>query len=459
MREPLKVVLVGAASPQWGYGMSRDLIVQLSQPAVTDRFAPRLVLEDVDGETLEPQVALARKVARLTGNRVKVEGTTDQRRALDGARFVVVTFAVGTLEAMAHDVQIPQEYGIYQPVGDTISIGGAIRAARNIPGLLSIARDLERHGHPEAWLINVANPMSTLCRAVTRETRVRTVGCCHELYGGLHLLAGWLGFKYEDWRKHLKIEVVGINHCGWLRRLRRDGRDGLRELRGFLAKRGIRSEVKLLYNSPTPDLARQNVKINLFLRHGALPYSGDRHTVEFFTEFVNRGTNLGADYGVLLTSIQERLVAWRGGARERVMDLLGGKQKVDLKVSQEAASRILVTALGDDTFYDVGNVPYHGASLPGVPQGAVIERMVTYSRHGAKPDPVRPLPPAPMANLVLHAGIIEDVVEASVTGNRKLLIRAMQRDPLLKNMKAAQIPELVGRLLAAHRHYVHPGFF
>jgi alpha-galactosidase len=459
MGEPLKVVLVGAASPQWGYGMSRDLVVQLSQPEIADRFTPALVLEDVDGRQLDLQVRLARKTAALAGGRVAVEGTADPSRALHGARFVVISFAVGTLEAMAHDLDIPQEYGVYQPVGDTISVGGAIRAVRNIPALLSLARALEAHGHPRAWIINIANPMSMLCRALTRETRVPTVGCCHELYGGIGLLAKWLGFPYEAWRQRLTLEVVGINHCGWLRRLTLDGADGLAHLRQWLASRGIAAEVSRLYNSPWPDLTRQNVKINLFLRYGVLPYSGDRHTVEFFSEFVNRATNLGADYGVLLTSIQERLVAWRGGARATVFDLLADRQTISLDMSQEAAARIIKAFLTGEPFYDVGNLPYHGSTLPGVPDGAVIERMVTYGPDGAVPDTVSPLPSGPMENLALHTGIIEEVVEAGITGNRRLLIEALTRDPLLSRMKPTRIAEMVGRLLDAHRAYVHPAFF
>jgi alpha-galactosidase/6-phospho-beta-glucosidase family protein len=181
--------------------------------------------------------------------------------------------------------------------------------------------------------------------------------------------------------------------------------------------------------------------------------------VEFFTEFVNRDTNLGADYGVLLTSIQERLVVWRGGSRQSTMALIAGKEAIDPTISEEAASRIIRAVLLDEPFYDVGNLPYRGGSLPGVPQGAVLERMSTFSASGAVPDEVAPLPNRVMDHLILHAGIIEDVVEACVSGNRKLLVAAMRRDPLLQNMKGSKIPEMVGRLLSANRRFVHPAFF
>ena len=127
--EQLKVVIIGAASPQWGYILSRDFIVKLSDEAICSRYAPVLVLEDIDGYNLELQAKLAQKVAGLAGGKVAVESTTDQRRAVEGARFVVTTFAQGSLEYMRYDVDIPAEYGIYQPVGDSIS--GATGAIAN----------------------------------------------------------------------------------------------------------------------------------------------------------------------------------------------------------------------------------------------------------------------------------------------------------------------------------------
>jgi len=455
----LKVVLIGAASPQWGYTLSRDFIVKLSDDEICARYKPVFILEDIDGHNLELQAQLARKVADLTGNKVAVESTTDQRQAIEGARFVVTSLAQGTLEYMQYDLEIPTEYGIYQPVGDTISVGGAIRAARNIPAMLSIARDMQELAEDDAWLINLSNPMSILCRAVTREAGVNTIGCCHELYGGIGFLSRVLDFDYEEWRERLTFDVLGVNHCAWMQYLEIDGEDGFARLRETLKEKGVTGEVKRLYDSDHPELRRVNLKINLFLRYGVLPYSGDRHNGEFFTEFVNENTNKGADFGVLLTTPQERLVHWRGRARQRVRELLAGKEEIDLKISREASARIIAAMVLDRPFYDVGNVPFHDDNLPGVPDGAVLERMMTYDGKGYTPNRVEPLPDELMDHLALHTNNIEKIVTASVEGDRALLIEALEADPLVKNMDAAKIPEMVDRLLEASREFVHPGFF
>ena len=109
---------------------------------------------------------------------------------------------------------------------------------------------------------------------------------------------------------------------------------------------------------------------------------------------------------------------------------------------------------------DSSNLPYlpgRGEELPGVPEGAVIESMCSYDGSGAHPVALEPLPEPIQEHLALHAGIIEDVVEASISGDRRLMIGALERDPLLENMERDRIPEMWDRLAAANREWIHPG--
>jgi alpha-galactosidase len=63
----------------------------------------------------------------------RVEATTDRRRALAAADYVVVTFQIGGLEAYRLDVEIPRRYGLDQTVGDTLGPGGVFRFLRSAP--------------------------------------------------------------------------------------------------------------------------------------------------------------------------------------------------------------------------------------------------------------------------------------------------------------------------------------
>ena len=54
------------------------------------------------------------------------------------------------------------------------------RALRNIPVLVGIGRDMEEIC-PDAWMLNITNPMTCLTRSVCSETSIKTVGLCHEV--------------------------------------------------------------------------------------------------------------------------------------------------------------------------------------------------------------------------------------------------------------------------------------
>src|SRR5213594_1956827 len=92
------------------------------------------------------------------------------------------TPSLNDVHVVQHDLEIPQRFGIHQQIGDSVGPGGILRALRSVPVLLDIARDVEAVA-PDAWLVNVTNPLTALCRSVTRETNVKTVGLCNEWVG------------------------------------------------------------------------------------------------------------------------------------------------------------------------------------------------------------------------------------------------------------------------------------
>src|SRR4051794_10288295 len=184
-----RIVIIGGGSYQW---VPKLLIDIVNTPSLVES---ELVLEDIDPAPLEPIADYVRYVADLQHIPLTVRTTTDQRDALDGADYVVVTISTGGFRSMRHDLEIPEKYGIKQSVGDSVGPGGVMRALRNIPVLTRLARDIEDLC-PNAWLLNITNPMTTLCRSVTRETDVKTVGLCHEVAGARWALSNLLGADF-----------------------------------------------------------------------------------------------------------------------------------------------------------------------------------------------------------------------------------------------------------------------
>ncbi len=76
---------------------------------------------------------------------------------------------------MRFDIEIPEKYGIWYTVGDTVGPGGWSRAARNIPVFNDLAAKMKKYC-PDAWLINVTNPLTVLTRLPQRDFGIKTIG-------------------------------------------------------------------------------------------------------------------------------------------------------------------------------------------------------------------------------------------------------------------------------------------
>ena len=118
-------------------------------------------LYDIDGERLEQSRVILEKVRESTGGFGKIEcylGVEQRKDALRGADFVVNAIQVGLYDPCTIiDFEVPKKYGLQQTIGDTLGIGGIMRALRTIPVMADFARDIEEVC-PNALFINYTNP-------------------------------------------------------------------------------------------------------------------------------------------------------------------------------------------------------------------------------------------------------------------------------------------------------------
>ncbi len=171
-----RICFIGGGSYNWMPKLLGDL-------ALTRDLEGSIVLHDLNPSALDDIQRYGRKAMSQAGANFSIETTTDLERSLEGAEFVVVTITTGGLDTMAADLGIPEKYGIYQSVGDTVGPGGLSRALRNVPVMVAIAKAMERQC-PNAWLLNLTNPLTALTRAVgLTAPRLKAMGLCHELFG------------------------------------------------------------------------------------------------------------------------------------------------------------------------------------------------------------------------------------------------------------------------------------
>src|SRR4051812_118911 len=117
-----KIVIIGAGSTVFTPGLLADLV---SSQGLRDAT---VALVDVDPTALDLMSRLARRISDERGANLTIESSTKRREVLEGADFVTVTIAVGGAEHWGHDVRIPERYGVYQTVGDSVGPGGVFRA-------------------------------------------------------------------------------------------------------------------------------------------------------------------------------------------------------------------------------------------------------------------------------------------------------------------------------------------
>src|SRR6266700_2699311 len=186
-----RICFIGGGSYNWMAKLLGDL-------ALTPEMEGSVVLQDINPTALDDIQRYGRKAFASTGSKFEIETTTDLERGLDGAEFVVVTITIGGLETMGLDLDIPEKYGIYQSVGDTVGSGGLSRALRNVPVMAGIAQAMDRHC-PNAWMLNLTNPMTVLTRIVgLTAPRLKVVGLCHELFGVRGGLMRMFGVDADD---------------------------------------------------------------------------------------------------------------------------------------------------------------------------------------------------------------------------------------------------------------------
>jgi len=96
---------------------------------------------------------------------LSVRSTLSRREALPGADYVVITIAVGGLEARAPDIAIPDRYGVGQCIGDTLGPRGIFRGLRHLAVFDSIAGGHPWTSCPDALVLQYSNPMAILTGA------------------------------------------------------------------------------------------------------------------------------------------------------------------------------------------------------------------------------------------------------------------------------------------------------
>jgi alpha-galactosidase len=437
-----QVTIVGGGSYQWTPELMADLFVT---PALAGMH---LVLEDLDPTPLPKMEALAHKVNDALDARATVAVTTDLRRALDGADFVIVCISTGGFRSMAVDLDVPAAHGIFQSVGDTVGPGGINRALRNVPVLVGIGRAMEEHC-PDAWMFNITNPMTCLTRSVCRETSIKTVGLCHEVGNFCMDFAIAMGRPADA----VSCSVTGVNHFPVLTSLELDGADGFDVLRKLVEEVGGLDSLRPYPGRPEAEMfskldfaQRHLFKLTLLDRWGTFPAAGDRHLAEFVSFALTPESDWGAAYNIALTPISRR----EQHQQQYVADVdawLAGTKDLQTWQSGELPSPMIQAMLTGEPVEAPVNIPNAGQGA-GLPPDVVLESICVIDGDGVRGRD-RGVLPSPYDEIVRRQVATQELtIEAALRGDRGLAGQAFALDPLAGRGDLHDMEVMVDQLLA-----------
>ncbi|MEZ8513179.1 6-phospho-beta-glucosidase [Vibrio splendidus] len=217
--QKLKVTVIGGGS-SYTPELVEGLLKRHHELPISD-----LWLVDIEQgmEKAEIIAALTKRMINKAGCEINVHLTTDRKSALKDANFVCSQFCAGRMEARLRDERIALKYRMIGQ--ETNGLGGFSNACRTIPIALDIAKEMEELC-PNAWLLNFTNPSGMVTEALIKHSTIKTVGLCN-VPVNMELGAAKM---LDAERKDITMQIAGLNHLVWARKVLHKGEDKLGEL-------------------------------------------------------------------------------------------------------------------------------------------------------------------------------------------------------------------------------------
>jgi alpha-galactosidase len=425
---PIKVTFIGAGSVVFSKNLTGDI---LSYPEFRDATFSYM---DIDEDRLQVGANLCRKVAKSLGANPTIEATTDRRKALQGADFVINMVQIGGFDSTLVDFEIPRKYGLNFTIADTTGPGGLFRALRTYPLLTGLCRDMEEVC-PRAVLLNYSNPMSMNMQTIYRTSSIKAVGLCHSVQGTLDEIMRYIGEKSED----VAFTCAGINHMAFYTKLEKDGQDLYPRLFDAM-------------NDPQT-FAKNKVRFELMKRLGYFVTESSEHNAEYSSFFIPRGQDVINKFDV---PIDEYLRRCDGivDEFERMKEYSKNDEPMEVHRSHEYGSTIIHSIVTGAPSVVYGNMPNNGA-ISNLPDTAIAEVPTLVDRAGLQFTTVGELSPQLIGYMNPHVTQHELFIRAAMEGRRDHLYQACMFDPLTAaTLTLDQIVEMCDELIEGHSGYL-----
>lgn len=453
----IKIAYIGGGSKAWARVFMTDL-------ALAEGLSGEIALYDIDLPAAQRNQRIGERIneAPQTVSVWKYTVCAELPQALSGADFVICSILPGTFDEMESDVHLPEEYGIFQPVGDTVGPGGVLRAMRTVPIYEEFARAIKAYC-PDAWVINLTNPMTACTRTLYDVfPQIKAFGCCHEVFHAQDFLCcaakEMLGIPRPR-RQELVTDASGINHFTWITEANYQGTDLLALLPGFIERYYDSGYCSRRGTAPDdfrddPFRCGNKVKMDLFRRFGVLAAAGDRHLAEFMSRSWYLADKEAAERWLFhLTTVDYRKKDCTGkiASSKRIA---AGEQRPDVTHSEEEVVELMKALLGlIPPTVSNANVVNVG-QMPDLPLGSVTETNCVFSCGSLKPITAKRLPGEVSALVLRNAVNIENLCEGIKARDLRRIFEVFVNQPLCDGLGLSQAHALFQKMTDATAQYL-----
>jgi alpha-galactosidase len=441
----IKTVVIGAGSASFGLNTLASLM--RSQHL----GGSELALVDQDSKTLDLVERLALRVNQEWGSQIQITAHDRHAEALEGASFVILSIEAPPREALwRSDFDIPLKYSVRQPYAENGGPGGFVHAARNIPPVMEIVRDMEKIC-PAAWLVNFTNPMVRICDAVHRFSKIKVVGLCHQILTGYAIVGTTLAKDLDIQVPHdfttshavpdlipvkrqvayqalerIEIQAAGLNHFTWMLSLReRESGEDLYPL--------FRQRWEAMDSTFEP-LTRKIYEI-----FDIFPIPGDEHLCEYLPWVSDPITKPWEKFDLSLYDWD----AWadlRIKGHSDIACMADGQASIDdlSQAKSEGAVEIIENIAAAGNHYHLAvNLPNLG-QIPNLPEGAIVETPGLVTSSGIRGVSLGSLPETIAELCRRELTVVRLCVDASVYGDRQAALQCLLLDPVITDLDTAQ---------------------
>ena len=391
-----------------------------------------LWLMDISRERLDIVGKFAQRMVKEKGSPFKVHLSSDRRKAIEDAQYIITQLRVGGMAARREDEYLGRRHGLIGQ--ETTGVGGLAKALRTIPVILSIAQDIKEVS-PDALLVNFTNPAGLNTEALARfAPEVQTVGVCNvPITTKIRILKN-IGYNIPH--EHAQLNTLGLNHLSWHRGMTVDGED--------VWPRVLEKYIEGHFDDPPHVIfPAEMIRSLRVLPNSYLQYY-------YFTEKKLKEQEKWPP------SRAEQVIEIEANLLRQYSEPNRTEPPDDLMKRGGAHYSTVATQLLDAHYNDLDetqilNVPHNGA-ISGYPGDWVLEMPCKVNRKGVKPIKADPLPSACYGLLASVKSYELLTMKAAVHGDKDAAYQALLAHPL--GPSADKVETVLQDLLKTNRGYL-----